>query len=247
MLRILTINSGFFGKLRILRQFAMFGAVFLTVYQLALAADVFSQEVDVEKITREMERHPAWSRAREITERNACRLEREVEEMVEDFKSVPVSVRRAVDHKRDSMAGEEKAPSEAPVQKRMDRGSVLVFVSETIPVEVLQSYARDLQAIGKERARFVFRGIPSKELLRQMAKPDPGCTENCEVFSFRVTISARLFRAYGIEKVPAVLFDPTEEAPGKDFLLVYGAGPLNRAFGLFSSRGGYEFTGSRIP
>ena len=90
---------------------------------------------------------------------------------------------------------------------------VYVFISSSIPEQTLRAYAIDLEKLGKH-AVLVMRGAigglkyikPTAEWSTRILKKNPYCEGQCETFKTKIIIDPFLFRKYGIDRVPAVVY-----------------------------------------
>jgi len=91
-----------------------------------------------------------------------------------------------------------------------------LFVSSSMPMETLRTYAADLERLGEPRAVLVLRGLvggaqrigPTLAWAHQVLKVDPHCRpENpaCAVRPVELLIDPLLFRRYGVAQVPALV------------------------------------------
>jgi len=112
-----------------------------------------------------------------------------------------------------------------------------VFISESVPNATLQNYQKALEGIPTV---FVLRGLigddpakfqPTQEWVQHMICGEPPYEAGSKCFLNAVDISPNLFRAFGIEQVPAVVYVPSPERiascgaspmPEKDFFTWYG-------------------------
>jgi hypothetical protein len=219
---------------------ALLRTVILSIFILLLPITLFSEEVNLEAIINGAKETPAFKRAEKTTKIGNEILDKDLGRMEEKLRHVPAIEKKIVQDKMRSFSSDEKNPENtgSPIFRPEER--IFVFVSETVPSEMLRSYAEALKAIGKDSARLVFRGIPGKELLSRLGSAKDICQEKSEQGSLRIVISEKLFKSYGINAVPAIIYDPTAKDPGKDFSLIYGAGEVEEAFRLFQSRTGNE-------
>ncbi|WP_262695996.1 type-F conjugative transfer system pilin assembly protein TrbC [Kordiimonas aquimaris] len=108
-----------------------------------------------------------------------------------------------------SEAGREK---ETNFSNERSEGSfrAILFASQSVPLGVLRAYAAQLE---KSNGVMVFRGIPGGiakiqpivELTHKIIVKDPGCNgQDCDVYGIGVIIDPLMFRANGVERVPAV-------------------------------------------
>lgn len=106
--------------------------------------------------------------------------------------------------------------SEASREKEMIEQSpirafrAILFASQSIPLDTLRAYAKQLET---SNGVIVFRGIPggiSKmqpiiELTHKIILKDPDCNgQDCDVYDIGVIVDPLMFRANGVDRVPAV-------------------------------------------
>ena len=126
---------------------------------------------------------------------------------------------------------------------------VFVFVSESVPLVTLKNYQQALEGI---KTTFVLRGmigddpgrfVPTQEWVQRMLCGDPPYSAGSKCFLNSVDINPNLFRMFGIERVPALVYvpDPTAIAscgqsamPEEDFLIWYGDLAPSYVFDQFS-------------
>jgi len=134
---------------------------------------------------------------------------------------------------------------------------VYIFISSSVPKETLRNYARDLDALGQPRMSIVMRGFvggmtkvrPTLEFFRGVLFKDDNCDPGkCEAYRAPILIDPLLFRRYGIEDVPAVVYargvsvvDSTvseglgEGAETGDYYILYGDAVLDGALEVLNS------------
>lgn len=114
---------------------------------------------------------------------------------------------------------------------------VYVFISESMPNVTLRNYLKALEGVP---VAFVLRGLvgddPSKFLptqawVQRMLCGEPPYEAGSKCFTAPVDISPNLYRAFGIEQVPAVVYVPNpaqiatcgaSPLPEQDFFVWYG-------------------------
>lgn len=130
---------------------------------------------------------------------------------------------------------------------------VYIFVSSSVPIDTLRSYAADIDRLGDPGVLMVMRGFvggmryvrPTAEFVGKILVKDPSCSpfeRECDMFNVQVRIDPFLFRRYGIERVPAVVYvrglkvsDPQlsegleKNAPSESYHIVYGDTSLKYA------------------
>lgn len=134
---------------------------------------------------------------------------------------------------------------------------IYIFISSSVPKETLRNYARDLDALGQPRMSIVMRGFvggmtkvrPTLEFLRGVLFKDETCDyDKCEAYRAPALIDPLLFRRYGIEAVPAIVYargvkgvDSTvsegvkEVAETGDYYILYGDAVLDGALEVLNS------------
>jgi len=94
---------------------------------------------------------------------------------------------------------------------------IYIFVSQSVPVETVRRYVRDAVRVDPERVIFVLRGgiggltyvRPTVEWIYRATVKNPDCDplkEECRVYPIKFQIDPFLFRRYGINEVPAVVY-----------------------------------------
>jgi conjugal transfer pilus assembly protein TrbC len=122
-------------------------------------------------------------------------------------------------------------------QSLYENTHLYIFISESVPNVTLRNYQKALEGIP---AAFVLRGLigddpskfqPTQAWVQRMLCDDPPYETGSKCFLNPVDISPNLFRAFGIERVPALVYVPDPEQivscgaspmPEKDFFVWYG-------------------------
>ncbi|MDF1556294.1 MAG: TrbC family F-type conjugative pilus assembly protein [Deferrisomatales bacterium] len=103
---------------------------------------------------------------------------------------------------------------------------IYLFISESIPLETLRNYARDIAEMGDPGIVMVLRGfiggmrqvLPTRrfvlDVLRKDLACDPEARTDCELYLVNLVIDPLLFRLYGVREVPAVVYALDTEATG---------------------------------
>lgn len=90
---------------------------------------------------------------------------------------------------------------------------VVLFVSSSMPMDVLRNYARDLDKVG---GVMIFKGTlggidsiqPTMDFMRSMLLENQNCDRpDCPVLQANVSIDPERFTHHGIDKVPALIFE----------------------------------------
>ncbi|MBO9579573.1 MAG: conjugal transfer protein TrbC [Sphingobium sp.] len=129
----------------------------------------------------------------------------------------------------------------------------VLFVSSSMPVAVLRTYAQQLERVNGVLA---FRGMPGglrqvapmAKLTAQILRLDPGCEgPNCAMRNVQLIVDPIVFRQHGIARVPALAMipgDPTQayceredESPRSRFI-VYGDSALSGLLDEYARLGG---------
>lgn len=91
---------------------------------------------------------------------------------------------------------------------------LVMFVSSSMPLVTLRKYAHDLSKVG---GVMVMRGtvggiskmVDTITLTRNVLNADPSCEgAKCKMWGTEMLIDPMLFRIYGINKVPALIYQP---------------------------------------
>ena len=193
-------------------------------------------KVDLEKITREIETSPAYEQAKKRVENIQPELNRRVDEMVKDKKAAYKAIERQIVHQTVGPASAEGKDKEELFD---EQSRIFIFLSRSVPLDVLKAYAADIQALAEENIRLVFRALP-RHFLDTFLRKGPDCTHDDCVTQVKIAIGRRLFDRYGIHQVPTVVYDPDPFNPGDDWLAVSGAVPLKEILSLFYRESGKE-------
>lgn len=111
----------------------------------------------------------------------------------------------------------ESGPAEGEGRLAPDE-RIYVFVSASVPLETLRNYAADIAGSGEPNLVMVLRGFvggarqigPTARFTEQILRTDPACDPQgatpCAARSVPILVDSLLFRRYGIERVPAVVY-----------------------------------------
>ena len=94
---------------------------------------------------------------------------------------------------------------------------VYIFISSSMPKQTLRNYVRDVAKLGDPNVKLVMRGLvggmkyikPTLRFVGSLLVKDEECDpqkRKCERFGAGVEIDPLLFRRYGIDRVPAIVF-----------------------------------------
>jgi type-F conjugative transfer system pilin assembly protein TrbC len=146
---------------------------------------------------------------------------------------------------------EEKEPKNLPDTER-----IYIFISSSMPIPTLKTYALQIEQIGDKNITMVMRGFiggmekfsPTMEFCQKVLMVDPDCNVNdCEAIRAQIEIDPNLFRKFGIKEVPAIVYarnvnliDPEQSAGIEGNVKgqisgyrLYGAVPIDYALDKF--------------
>ena len=131
-------------------------------------------------------------------------------------------------------------------QKTNPLHSLILFISESMPIETLRRYAKDIE---KHGGLMVLRGVvgnddskllPTIKFMENVLKKDKYCSGfQCKFLKTNVTIDPRLFMLYNIKQIPALVFaknmsminyinqNNENSMPALTKFIVYGDASLN--------------------
>lgn len=98
-----------------------------------------------------------------------------------------------------------------------DSERVYLFVSSSMPLQTLRNYATSVARMKDPNVIMVMRGFiggmsriqPTIDFVSSVLKEDPSCTffeSECRMRQANLVVDPLLFRRYGIDRVPAVVF-----------------------------------------
>ncbi len=130
--------------------------------------------------------------------------------------------------------------------KLLPSEKVMIFISSSIPIDTLRTYARDISSLEDPGITLVMRGFidgmreirPTMEFIRKILLKDENCItaqeEECETFTASVEIDPLKFMRFKITSVPAIVYaqnmgkgDDLKTKP--DATIIYGDVPLKYA------------------
>jgi type-F conjugative transfer system pilin assembly protein TrbC len=94
---------------------------------------------------------------------------------------------------------------------------IYIFISSSMPKRTLRNYTRDVAKLNDPNVKLVMRGLvggmkylkPTLRFVEGLLVRDEGCDprkRTCERYGAGVEIDPLLFRRYGIDRVPAIVF-----------------------------------------
>jgi type-F conjugative transfer system pilin assembly protein TrbC len=133
---------------------------------------------------------------------------------------------------------------------------IYIFISSSMPIATLKTYALEIEQIGDKNITMVMRGFvggmakfgPTMEFCQKVLMLDPDCNVNdCEAIRAQIEIDPNLFRKFGIKEVPAIVYaknvnliDPEQSAGVESNTKgnisgyrLYGAVPIDYALDKF--------------
>lgn len=132
-----------------------------------------------------------------------------------------------VEEQRRKLAGalpgrEENAAEPDEAEREGRSGAFYLFVSSSMPVETLRTYAADLARLKSPRIAMVLRGFvggarkigPTAAFIADVLKADADCDpgrEQCAMVGVPFIVDPLLFRRAEIEQVPALAWLPGEK------------------------------------
>ena len=188
----------------------------------------------MERIVKDIEKSPYYERAEQLAKQIEKELNLEVKKMIKEKKEVVDSINRQTK----IQINESKTPENEASATHFDAQSrIFIFVSQSIPLSVLRSFAADIDALGNENIRFVFKAFP-RTFLHTFLQKQANCSDEDCVVKAKITIGGGPFKRYAVNHVPAVVFDPDPTNSQDDWLLVYGVTGLQQALILFHIESG---------
>ena len=128
---------------------------------------------DVERIVKDIEKSPYYEKAKQLTERIEDELNRRVRRKIEEKREIVNSINQQIL----GQAVESETAENDDHDALFDAQSrIFIFVSRSVPLSVLKSYAADIDNLGNENIRLVFKAFP-RNFLNSFLKKDPDCTD----------------------------------------------------------------------
>jgi hypothetical protein len=206
----------------------------LLLFTLIVCSPYQGNSQDVERIVKNIGKSPHNERAKQLTERIEDELNRRVRRKIEEKREIVNSINQQISgHAVESgTIDNENHDALFDAQSR-----IFIFVSRSVPLSVLRSFAADIDTLGNENIRLVFKAFP-RNFLNSFLRKDPDCTDGDCVVKAKVIIGESLFKRYSVDRVPAVVFDPNPANSQDDWLLVCGEASLKQALIIFHQESG---------
>ncbi len=135
----------------------------------------------------------------------------------------------------------------------MEDERIYIFVSSSVPKDTLRNYAMDIDSLREPQISIVMRGFvggmtkvrPTLEFLKGVLFKNGNCdSDKCEAYRAPMLIDPLLFRRYGIETVPAIVYasgvssmdsavsEGVEMGKAADYYVLYGDVALDGSLGI---------------
>ncbi len=189
---------------------------------------------DIERIVTDIGKSPYYERAKQLTERIEDELNRRARRKIEKKREIVNSINQQILGKTFESETAENEDHDALFDAQ---SRIFIFVSRSVPLSVLKSYAADIENLGNENIRLVFKAFPTN-FLNSFLKKDADCTDDDCVVKAKIIIGEKIFKRYEVDRVPAVVFEPDPTNLQDDWLLVYGAVSLKQALMIFHRESG---------
>ena len=124
---------------------------------------------DVERIVRDIEKSPYYEKAKQLTERIEDELNRRVQRKIEEKRKIVNSINQQILGKTFESETAENEDHKALFDAQ---SRIFIFVSRSVPLSVLKSYAADIDKVGNENIRLVFKAF--EKLFKFVFKKRPG-------------------------------------------------------------------------
>ena len=160
---------------------------------LAIALIVISSPLasgqDMEKIVNGIKNSPCFQRAEQVVNRNKETLHRRVQQMIEEKKVTVSAINEQIKNGliQAEVPGTEKAEAHVNTKSR-----IYIFVSQSIPISVLRSIAADIDSLGSDMIRLVFRSFP-RNFLHTFLQKNQACSDEAGVVKAKVIVGEKIF------------------------------------------------------
>ena len=189
---------------------------------------------DIEKIVKDIEKSTYNERAKQLTERIEDELNRRVRRKIEEKREIVNSINQQISGHAVESGTIDNEDHDAFFEAQ---SRIFIFVSRSVPLSVLRSFAADIDTLGNENICLVFKAFP-RNFLNSFLRKNPNCTDDDCVVKAKIIISDRLFQRYEVTQVPAVVYDPDISHTNNNWLVVYGAAPLKQDLTMFHRESG---------
>ncbi len=204
-----------------MRQNNLISAIVLLLLSVCLNAG--AEETDEYKAVYEsMKRVDEYQKQidiKAIQEKNDPRIEEAAKEAADQFHSPEFQAKIKQEQERirrevfkENLPEETKQKEKSPQEK--GQGEILIFISSSMPMELLREYARQANDMQDQNVRMVMRGFvgslmdfkPTLQFIQEILKQDPACDDqDCELYRVGVDIDPPLFRSAGVTEVPTIV------------------------------------------
>lgn len=155
------------------------------------------------------------------------------------------------DNSEPAAGPEKEKPSDKKPGKRLNSDErVYLFVSNSVPLQTIRNYVESVSRLGDPNIMIVMRGFiggvskvaPTFRFVNSAIKVNPACDETreeCMMKNASISVDPLLFRRYGVDHVPAVVYAQgvalldlkmsegnPDNANVKDFYKIYGDASL---------------------
>ncbi|VTR71307.1 exported hypothetical protein [Desulfosarcina cetonica] len=208
-------------------------SIALAISLIAISS-LLSSGQNIEGMVNGIEKSPYFQRAEQAVKRNEKTLHHKVQQKIEE-KNVSINaINEQIRNGLIQAAAPENADPHVDTKSR-----IYIFVSRSIPLAVLRSFAADIDTLGSDTLRLVFRAFP-KNFLYTFLQKDQSSNNGDGVVRAKIIVGEKIFDRYHVDRVPAVVFDPDPMTSHDDWLLVYGADSLHQALTLFYRESGRD-------
>jgi biotin synthase-related radical SAM superfamily protein len=203
----------------------------LAIFMIVISNPLASAQ-DIEKIVNGIEKSPYFQRAEKVVKRNEETLQRKVQKKVEEKRVTISAINEQIRNGLIRSEVPENADAHVDTKSR-----IYIFVSRSIPIAVLRSFAADIDTFGSDNIRLAFKAFPRK-FLNTFLQKDQARKNGDDMVRAKIIVGEEIFDRYRVDMVPAVVFDPDPTTSHDDWLLVYGADSLHQALTLFHRASG---------
>lgn len=136
----------------------------------------------------------------------------------------------------DLSQGDPNNPKQNKILASSER--IYLFVSSSIPLNTLRTYAANLERLGDPNISMIMRGFidgmkkagPTLEFISNIMVLEPGCRlkeQQCPARPLNMQIDPLLYKKYDIKRVPALVYVPAYQSQDPDGSEGLGEAPLH--------------------